>query len=77
MAAKRTLRCPECGGRLPDVAGMAFCPFCAADVSTETQKAARDLSKMLNNITHFYPQERRDFAVQAINKAIKILKEVG
>ena len=68
-------RCPDCGGKLPDVRNMAFCPFCGADVATEAQKTARDLSKMLGDISRFYPAEKRDFAIQTINKAIGILKE--
>lgn len=73
-AAKKN-HCPNCGATLPDVKNMMFCPFCAADVATPAGKTARDLGKMLEYITKFYPAEHRDFAVQTINKAIEIIKE--
>lgn len=70
-------RCPVCGGRLPEIKNMMFCPFCGGDVASPARKAARELDKVLNDISKFYPVDHRDFAVQTINKAIEILKEVG
>ena len=75
--AGEVTRCPVCGGWLPEIKNMMFCPFCGGDVASPARKAARELDKVLNDISKFYPVDHRDFAVQTINKAIEILKEVG
>jgi hypothetical protein len=77
MGTKRAARCPVCGGQLPEFKGMMFCLFCGGDIASPAKKAARDLGKVLDDISKFYPVDHRDFAVQTINKAIEILKEVG
>lgn len=68
-------RCPGCHRKLPDVKGMAFCPYCAADIRTPARKAAVGLEKVLDTISRFYPQNLRDEAIAALNNAIKVLKE--
>lgn len=68
-------RCPGCHRKLPDVKGMAFCPYCAEDVRSPSRKAAYGLVQVLNNISKFYPQNLRDEAIAALNNAIKILEE--
>ena len=68
-------RCPGCHRKLPDVKGMAFCPYCAADIRTPARKAAVGLEKVLNTISRFYPQNLRDEAIAALNNAIKVLEE--
>lgn len=73
----RTVHCPDCDGRLPEIKNMMFCLFCGGDIASPAKKAVRDLDKVLDDITKFYPVDHRDFAVQTINKAIEILKEVG
>lgn len=67
-------KCPHCGAKLPAANNMVFCCYCGADISTPAQKAIKSLHKMLNDITLFYPAERRDFAVKTINDTIDILK---
>lgn len=68
-------RCPGCHRKLPDVKGMAFCPYCAEDVRSPGRKAAYGLVQVLNNISKFYPQNLRDEAIAALNNAIKVLEE--
>lgn len=68
-------RCANCGGKLPEIRHAAFCVYCGADIRTPAAKAAEGLFKMLDDITKFYPAEKRDFAVQALNSAINLLKE--
>jgi transposase-like protein len=75
--AREVSKCPVCGGRLPEIKNIMFCPFCGGDVASPARKTARELDKVLDDISKFYPVDHRDFAVQTINKAIKILKEVG
>ena len=72
--AAKVRKCPHCGVRLPEANGMMFCCYCGADISTPAQKAVKSLTRMLNDITLFYPAERRDFAVKTINDTIEILK---
>ena len=67
-------KCPKCGAKLPEAHGMMFCCYCGTDISTPAQKAVKSLTRMLNDISVFYPAERRDFAVKTINDTIEILK---
>ena len=67
-------KCPHCSAKLPAANNMAFCCYCGADISTPAQKAVKSLTRMLNDISVFYPAERRDFAVKTINDTIEILK---
>lgn len=67
-------KCPHCGAVLPNARNMMFCCYCGTDIATPAQKAVKNLTRMLNDITLFYPAERRDFAVKTINDTIEILK---
>lgn len=65
--------CPGCKSVLPNVANMSYCPFCAFDISTPSQRTVKALKTMLNYISKFYPAEHRDFAVKTLNNAIDLL----
>jgi hypothetical protein len=74
-AKVRMDKCPNCKHKLPEVAHMAFCPFCGGDIRSESIKAVEGLRSVLNHISTYYPMNLRDEAVAALNKAIRILEE--
>ena len=54
------------------VPGARFCPFCGADVRTESMKVQDSLSSLLS-ITNLIPESYLDTYVKTIRDAIRLL----
>ena len=70
-----TKKCPACKRSVPTLQGLNFCPFCAQDMRSAYELAARGLLDMLGDITNFYPSEHRDMAVRSLNNAVALLRK--
>lgn len=67
----QTVLCTRCKKSV-SVPGARFCPFCGADVRTESMKIQDSLSSLLS-ITNLIPESYRDTFVKTIRDAIRLL----
>ena len=67
----QTVLCTRCK-RTVSVHGARFCPYCGADVRTESMKVQDSLSSILS-ITNLIPESYRDTFVKTIRDAIRLL----
>ena len=67
----QTVLCTRCKKSV-SVHGARFCPYCGADVRTESMKIQDSLSSILS-ITNLIPESYRDTFVKTIRDAIRLL----
>ena len=67
----QTVLCTRCKKSV-SVPGARFCPYCGADVRTESMKVQDSLSSLLS-ITNLIPESYRDPFVKTIRDAIRLL----
>lgn len=67
----QTVLCTRCK-RTVSVHGARFCPYCGADIRTESMKVQDSLSSLLS-ITNLIPESYRDTYVKTIRDAIRLL----
>ena len=67
----QTVLCTRCKKSV-SVPGARFCPFCGADVRTESMKVQDSLSSLLS-ITNLIPDSTRDTYVKTIRDAIRLI----
>ena len=67
----QTVLCTRCKKSV-SVPGARFCPYCGADVRTESMKVQDSLSSLLS-ITNLIPESYRDTYVKTIRDAIRLL----
>lgn len=67
----QTVLCTRCKKSV-SVPGARFCPYCGADVRTESMKVQDSLSSILS-ITNLIPESYRDTFVKTIRDAIRLL----
>ena len=66
-------KCKNCRMKI-NVKGARFCPFCGADLRTESEILVEKLENT-TRLFRFLPENCRDDFIGTINKAIKMLQE--
>lgn len=68
-------KCPKCR-KMIDIKGARYCPFCAADMRTESELLIERQNKLFS-IVQLLPTNARDEVQETILKTIEYLKKQG